>query len=194
MPDYSKGLIYKLCCKDANITDIYIGSTTNFKQRKGLHKRSCNNEKDKAYNIKVYKCIRENGGWDNWDMIQIKTVNATDKRYLEAEERLVIEELKPSLNCCIPTRTMKEYYEENKDDIIAKQKAYNEANKEVINSYNKTYRESNRDAISAQKKAKYEENKDAISAKKKAYYEANKEAIIARQKAYWQRKKQEQLN
>ncbi len=26
--DYSKGLIYKLCCKDPTITDVYIGSTT----------------------------------------------------------------------------------------------------------------------------------------------------------------------
>ena len=29
--DYSKSVIYKLCCKDPTITDIYIGSTTNMK-------------------------------------------------------------------------------------------------------------------------------------------------------------------
>jgi predicted GIY-YIG superfamily endonuclease len=36
--DYSKGFIYKLCCLDVNIKEIYIGSSTNFKQRKRHHK------------------------------------------------------------------------------------------------------------------------------------------------------------
>ena len=196
MPDYSKGLIYKLCCKDANITDIYIGSTTNFKQRKGTHKRSCNNEKDKAYNIKVYKCIRENGGFENWEMIQIKTVNANDKRDLEAEERLVIEELKPSLNCYIPTRTEKErgvaYYKANRDDIIARQKAYTEANRDAIRAYHKAYAEANADALNSYSKAYYEANRDDIIARRKAYNEANRDAISAKKKAYYQRKKQKE--
>ena len=65
MPNYENGLIYKLCCKDANITDIYVGSTTNFKQRKKEHKADCHNENNKNYNRPVYKFIRENGG--NWE-------------------------------------------------------------------------------------------------------------------------------
>ena len=36
--DYSKGFIYKLCCLDVNIKDIYVGSSTNFKERKKQHK------------------------------------------------------------------------------------------------------------------------------------------------------------
>jgi len=27
--DYSQTIIYKICCKDPNITDIYIGHTSN---------------------------------------------------------------------------------------------------------------------------------------------------------------------
>ncbi len=30
MPDYSKGVIYKIYCKDPNIDKVYIGSTTDF--------------------------------------------------------------------------------------------------------------------------------------------------------------------
>lgn len=66
--DYSNTLFYKISCKDTNITDIYIGHTTNFVQRKSGHKQGCNNPKSANYNCKVYNVIREHGGWDNWRM------------------------------------------------------------------------------------------------------------------------------
>ena len=63
--DYSRMIIYKLVCNDLNILDCYVGSTTDFSKRKYGHKSACNNCKIKNYNLKVYKIIRENGGWDN---------------------------------------------------------------------------------------------------------------------------------
>lgn len=42
--DYSQTIIYKICCKDVSVTDIYIGHTTNFIQRKHNHKKCCCNE------------------------------------------------------------------------------------------------------------------------------------------------------
>ena len=44
--DYSKGLIYSIVCK-TDETLLYIGSTTNFRQRKSSHKSVCYNEKKK---------------------------------------------------------------------------------------------------------------------------------------------------
>ena len=41
--DYSNTIIYKITCKDPSITDVYVGHTTNFVQRKHCHKQSCNN-------------------------------------------------------------------------------------------------------------------------------------------------------
>ena len=32
--DYSNTIIYKITCLDPNITDVYVGHTTNFVQRK----------------------------------------------------------------------------------------------------------------------------------------------------------------
>jgi hypothetical protein len=32
--DYSKTIIYKLCCLDTDVKDIYIGHTTHFTSRK----------------------------------------------------------------------------------------------------------------------------------------------------------------
>ena len=35
--DYSKACIYKICCKDVEIVDVYVGSTTNLIQRRKSH-------------------------------------------------------------------------------------------------------------------------------------------------------------
>ena len=45
--DYSNAVIYKICCKDLKVTDVYVGSTTNLAQRRSKHKYVCNNEKIK---------------------------------------------------------------------------------------------------------------------------------------------------
>jgi hypothetical protein len=178
MPDYSKAVVYKLCCKDVQIKDIYIGSTCNFSRRKCLHKNFCNNEKNKAYNLKVYQFIRDNGGFGFWDMIQVEAYpDCTNKKELGQYERYHIEELKPALNCRIPTRTKKEYYcdnkeiileqhkgyyEKNKDKILEKHKEYCDQNKDKIFEINKKYREQNKDKISEYYKEKYVQNKDKI--------------------------------
>ena len=33
MPDYSKGVIYRIYCKDSSITDCYVGSSCNIQKR-----------------------------------------------------------------------------------------------------------------------------------------------------------------
>jgi len=96
------GYIYKLCCKDVNVTDFYIGSTKNIKERKRAHKTSCYNPHDKKYNCKVYQYIRNNGVWENWDMIVLQTVKYNEKYELRKNEREEIEKLKPTLNTIMP--------------------------------------------------------------------------------------------
>jgi hypothetical protein len=65
--DYKNTVIYKIVCKDPSITDIYVGHTTNFLSRFYGHRSNYNYSSSK-----VYKTIRENGGWDNWEMIEIE--------------------------------------------------------------------------------------------------------------------------
>ena len=160
MPNYNKANIYKLCCKDINIKDIYIGSTTNFTRRKCEHKKSCNNEKHKAYNFNVYRFIRENGNWSNWDMVLVEEVSCETKLELHKIEREYIEKLGATLNSSIPTRTQKEYREDNKE-------------------YDKEYYENNKEKKKEKSKEYYEKNKEKIKEKKKEYskeyYEKNKE-------------------
>ena len=180
--DYKKGVIYKICCKDVNIKNIYIGSTTNFRGRKRQHKCACNNENDKSYNYYVYQFIRNNGGWNNWDLIEIEKYEATDIHNLLSRERHHIEELKASLNKSIPTRTKKEYREQNKKEIkLWKQKHYQE-NKEVIAEKQKEYREQNKEILAEKQKEYQQRNKQSIAEYKKEYQQRNKQSIAEKKK------------
>ena len=97
--DYSKTHFYKIICKNTNIKDTYVGHTTDFKTRKGCHKRVCNNSNDKKYNLPIYKFIRENDGWDDFDMILIETVSMKNSLEARKRERELIEELNAEINC-----------------------------------------------------------------------------------------------
>jgi len=137
MPDYTKGNIYKLCCNDTDITDIYIGSTCNFTHRKWEHKSSCYNKKRRKYNRLVYKFIRENGGFENWSMVLLEEVCCENKKQLNQKEREWIEKLKPTLNKKLPNRTMEEY---EKTEIRKNyRKKYNIKNRERIKESQKKY-------------------------------------------------------
>lgn len=128
--DYTNTIIYKIVCNDLEIKGCYVGHTTNFIKRKQNHKYRCNNESDKFYNMLVYKTIRENGGWNNWSMIMVEEIKCNNKLEVEKKERYWIEELKSDLNKIIPTRTQKEYRNDNKEQIKEKKKEYYEKNYE----------------------------------------------------------------
>jgi hypothetical protein len=51
----------------------------------------------------------------------------------------------------IPTRTIKEYYQDNKEQIIENVKIYREENKEQIAEYNRKYIEQNKEQINSKK-------------------------------------------
>lgn len=102
--NYQNSLIYKICCKNPNIKDVYIGSTTNFKSRKNQHKSCCNNINNKSHNNYKYEFIRNNGGWNNWDMILIEKFPCNDSLELHKKEQEYIDEYNknkiPLLNLC----------------------------------------------------------------------------------------------
>jgi len=101
MVNYNNGIIYKICCKDLSITDIYVGSTTNFNKRKQHHKERMNVNHTKGH-YKIYKSMRDNGGFNNWSLIEIEKYPCDSKRELEKRERYWIDELKPTLNSLLP--------------------------------------------------------------------------------------------
>lgn len=112
--DYSNTIIYKIVCKDPLITDLYIGHTTNLIKRKTRHKYCCNTKTFDSYNFYVYQFIRNNGGWENWYIIEIEQRNCINLQDALKCERFWIETLLPTLNKQVPTRTDNEYYVDNK--------------------------------------------------------------------------------
>ncbi len=168
------GFVYKLCCIDPEIKEIYVGSTKNLRVRKSDHKRSCNNENKKEYNFNVYQFIRANGGFTNWDIIQLEQVEFNTKYELHARERYYIETLKSSLNKQIPTRTKDEWNEDNKEEIKEYQKEYRDENKEYQREYQKEYREENKEQTKEYQKKYKEKNKEKLKEYKKKYYEEKK--------------------
>ena len=163
MVRYDKSVIYKICCKDVNVTGEYIGSTTNLQRRKAQHKGCCINVNDKKHNLNVYSYIRGNGGWDAFDMVEIERYVATDKAHLHARERHWIETLKSELNGRIPTRTPKEYYEDNKEYVTEKNKKWYEANRDSMLKYKKEWREANKEHCDELNKKWYEANRDSVN-------------------------------
>tara|TARA_R110000772_G_scaffold267316_1_gene391054 strand:- start:424 stop:969 length:546 start_codon:yes stop_codon:yes gene_type:complete len=167
--------VYKIICKDNSITDCYIGSTGNFKERRKSHKKLVKNSKDRKYNMKIYKCIRENGGWDNWSMIKIEDCEEDNKVKLEQK---YYEELQPSLNSKRPLLTeeqriirdrlyMKEYNLKNKDKLLKNMKEYNLKNKDKIAKKGKAYRLKNKDELAKKGKAYRLKNKDELAKRRK---------------------------
>jgi len=189
--------MYKLVPKDLNLDLQYVGHTTNFTQRKYSHKSNCNNTNGRNYNLKVYKMIRENGGWDEWEMIQIEEFCCQNKREAEKRERELMEEFNAKLNSILPFCSRKEYLEKNKEFIIARTKIYYEKNKDTRNAYQKEYSIQNQDKVNAKSKAHYEKNRDAIRLKHKLYNEKNKninkEVKLARRRELRLQKKLEAL-
>ena len=163
--DYTHSKIYKII--DNTNGNIYIGSTTqSLSQRLGAHtreyKRYCNGKSKFLSSFDIIKNM-------SYEIILIEEVNCNNKEQLHKIEREHIE-ANECINLRIPTRTKKEYYNANREEIIEKQKEYYKANIEAI----KEYRDVNRDKIKEYSKEYRDANKDTIKEYKKQYYEDSK--------------------
>jgi len=147
--DYSNCVIYKIQHIE-NEELLYVGHTTNFKQRKKAHKCACNCLANTNSNLKVYKMMRENGGWDNFNMIVLHKYPCQSREEADKEEDKVMRKLRASMNSINAYRDeekrleyRKKYYIENKEQ---KQHYYIE-NKEHISESQKDYRDKNKERI-----------------------------------------------
>ena len=100
--DYSNTIIYKITCKDPSIQDVYVGHTVNFVQRKKAHRRTCMNSKYPNHNCKVYKVMRNNGGWDNWNMDIVAFYKCNDLNEARQKEQEHFVALNATMNSVEP--------------------------------------------------------------------------------------------
>jgi len=168
--------IYKLVCNDVSVTDFYIGSTSNIRNRKYQHKNCCINLNDKHYNLKIYQTIRENGGFENWRMVvleeMIEGTTLLQSKMREEHFRLELEATLNSISCgtgLTKKEYMKDYSKTKKSKETKKEYQQTEKHKE----YQKQYQQS--DKYKEYKKNLYQKNKEEINEKRRLKYLAKKE-------------------
>jgi hypothetical protein len=165
--DYTKSCVYRLIYNDIT---YYVGSTTNMRQRKTAHKNNSINENGDKYDMKLYKFIRDNEGFENWNMVMIQAYpECKTGNELRMYERQHYEFYKPSLNSQLPYVTEEEIINRNKQNSIL----FREINKEQIVIDKAEYYVENRERILEKLKNEYAEN----SNRHKNYYIDNKEEI-----------------
>ena len=158
--NYQNTVIYKIQHIEKDEL-IYIGHTTSFTKRKSQHKQRCCYEKGARYHFKVYKMIRDNGGWNSFIMIELYKFPCHDAREAACEEDKVMREYKSCMNSARAYTTPDE------------KRTYN-----II--YNHGYRQKNNDILSEQKKTYYKDNKEAMTEKNRRYRNVNSEEIKAK--------------
>lgn len=155
MPDFSKTIIYKIVHKtNPDDYDVYVGHSTDIQSRKWDHKKSCNNENSKMYNFKVYQYIRENGGWDNFEIIEIEKYPCNSRNEACQKEQEWCYKLNSKLNTDIPNRTPKEWWEDNKERLKILNKQWRTNNREYINEKMRDYRKNNLEKMREYEKQK----------------------------------------
>jgi len=151
---YSNSKIYKIVCNQTGLT--YYGSTT-----QPLYKRK--HQHEKAYERFLegktgphYKSFEVLQGKD-YEIILVEELQCENKEQLLRQERFHIEN-NECVNKNIPTRTQKEYRDENKEsmkewridneDVV---KAHRDANKEKQREYMREYKKTDKYKLSLEK-------------------------------------------
>lgn len=116
MPDFSKNIIYKICCEN----EIYIGHTTNLYKRIKRHQYSIKNN----FNTKLYKHII--GKF--WYLEIIEMYPCENSKEANQREQHWIKILKPTLNVNKAYRTD----EDNKKCDCEKSLRYYYKHKDLI--------------------------------------------------------------
>lgn len=106
--DYSKTVMYVIRPIDWSVKLLYVGSTTDFIRRKWQHKHKCHNPAIREYNYKLYKLIRENGGWSNFTMEIIEVFPCNNVVECEMREREIYHCLRANMNSRVPRLTEEE--------------------------------------------------------------------------------------
>ena len=140
--DFTNSIIYHI--RDIESKEVvYVGSTTNFPQRKSAHKYSYNHEERKHFTYPIYCHIRNNGGFNCFEIIPIKSLKLENKTQLLIVEQEEIDKHRTLVNSCKAHTTIeehkqynkkyfKQYYHEHKENINEKRKKYYQEHKQPV--------------------------------------------------------------
>jgi len=115
-------VFYKIVNINGDVDLCYVGSTANWKERQRQHRYNCAYETKK--HTKLYKTIRENGGWNEFKMVEIGRAEQLTKREAEQREEEYRVGLKANMNTikCFTCETQVEYFKQYNIDNVDKVK------------------------------------------------------------------------
>lgn len=155
--NFQNTVIYKIVCKDLNVKDVYIGYTTDFTKKKCLHKKYSLNPEIKYANIQLYPFIRENGGWSNFDMIQIEPFPCNNAQEAKARERYHIEYYYNNNRILTPENKLVTPEEE-----LSKKKEYTRIYNQANKDYFREYYKKNKDKYNKKRRPNIQEEPEII--------------------------------
>jgi hypothetical protein len=183
MVNYNNAKIYKLVNLDLGLT--YYGSTCC-----GLIKRLSKHKWGARANTR--KCtsslLFEKG---ICTILLVELYPTDDKTILHQRERYWIEN-NECVNKVIPCRSDKEYYMDNRQQILKQKAIYRLENSDKINEQNRIYRANNKDKINEQRRIYRANNSDKIKERTQEWRVKNRDKIKAYNKAYRAKKKLEE--
>ncbi len=202
--DIDNYVMYKIYPKNSNLNYCYIGHTNNFNFRKSHHKMPCIDINHSKSHIKLYQVIRENGGWDEWEMVELEKFNGKTKLEARMREQELMKLHNANLNILKAYITEDErkatknaitekYREENKELLKQQTKKYKEDHKDIIAEQMKKYRAENKDKINQKTREYRENNKEKHQEWQRIWREKNKESLKEKRKLYDAKKKEEKL-
>lgn len=175
MPNYQNGKIYSIRSKSRPDL-IYIGSTTQRLSKRFSQHKAPTNESTSKNIIEIGDAYIE----------LIENHPCDSKEELNRREGEVIRETDNCINLIISGRTRKEYYHENREEIIQRVKDWVNNNKDKRKNYRKEYYQLNKEKINEKRKEYYEDNKEKIAQRRKQWREENKEEISQKKKEKYQ--------
>ena len=150
------GFLYRLQSKNEKIRQIYIGSTWCFIISRDYHRNACNIPEHPEYNTRVHMFIREHGGWDKWDFVELYafTCNGINERL--TKEQSYRGNCMPSLNnrrdvIHAPHKEIKDQIEVEVFENVIKKRPYN---KQIVKKTSKQYYIDNREKLLAKQNKK----------------------------------------
>ena len=189
MPDYQLGQIYMIepICEHEE-SERYYGSTIQKKLsvRFAGHTQNYKSWKNGKRRFVSSFSLFEKYGVENCRILLIENFPCNSKYELEAREAHFIRSF-DCLNKNIPTRTYKQYCDDNAEKIKDNHKRYRENNMERLKEWNKQYFKDNADKKKEYMQKYYKDNTDKFKEYRKQYWKMNSEKF----KEYRQRKKLE---
>lgn len=137
MVNYNLAKIYRITCNQTGLT--YIGScTTNLSSRIACHKQQLK----QGRSCTSFRVLER----EDYSIILIEDFPCERREQLLSRERWWIDN-SDCVNKNLPTRTSKEYYQDNKEEIIKNQLIWNNENRDKLYGYQRKYKQKLANAV-----------------------------------------------